>query len=159
MIGHGTAMADDDWTVYGHDLENTHFAMGENDISPDNVHQLQVKWAYQTTPDVPVDPLFPLAVGDVTVPPAVVDGTLYYYIVRAVDTANGEEDQNSVEVTGEPDGSATSRLTRWSSEMAATPIEPALTICSPASRADRTIPASRRGCLHAIENRMPVSAS
>ena len=94
MIGHGTAMADDDWTVYGHDLENTHFAMGENDISPDNVHQLQVKWAYQTTPDIPVDPLFPLTVGDVTVPPAVVDGVLYFpdwagnlHAVRADDGA------------------------------------------------------------------------
>jgi polyvinyl alcohol dehydrogenase (cytochrome) len=78
LIGHGTATASDDWTVYGYDRGNTHFAEGERSISPGNVDRLQVKWVYQTTPDVPVDPLFPLTVGDVTVPPAVVDGVLYF---------------------------------------------------------------------------------
>jgi polyvinyl alcohol dehydrogenase (cytochrome) len=66
------------WRFYGGNRANTHYAKGETHISPANVDQLQVKWAYQTTPDVPVDPLFPLTVGDVTVPPAVVDGTLYF---------------------------------------------------------------------------------
>jgi polyvinyl alcohol dehydrogenase (cytochrome) len=66
------------WQFYGGDRGNTHFAKGEKAISPDTVGALQVKWEYQTTPDVPVDPLFPLTVGDVTVPPAVFDGTLYF---------------------------------------------------------------------------------
>jgi polyvinyl alcohol dehydrogenase (cytochrome) len=67
-----------DWRFYGANRANTHYAAGESSISPENADQLQVKWAYQTTPDVPVDPLFPLTVGDVTVPPAVVDGVLYF---------------------------------------------------------------------------------
>ena len=66
------------WSSYGGNRENTHFAKNESAISAANVDQLQVKWVYQTTPDVPVDPLFPLSVGDVTVPPAVKDGTLYF---------------------------------------------------------------------------------
>ena len=66
------------WNFFGGNLENTHSADGETAISPGNVDQLGVKWIYQTTPDIPVDPLFPLTVGDVTVPPAVVDGTLYF---------------------------------------------------------------------------------
>ena len=49
------------WQFYGHDRGNTHYAKGESAISPDTVDQLEVKWVYQTTPDVPVDPLFPLA--------------------------------------------------------------------------------------------------
>ena len=55
-----------DWRFYGGNRANTHYATGESQISTGNVDQLQVKWAYQTTPDVPVDPLFPLTVGDVT---------------------------------------------------------------------------------------------
>jgi len=35
-----------------------------------------------------------------------VDGTTYFYVVRAVDTANGVEDDNVVELFGEPDGVA-----------------------------------------------------
>jgi polyvinyl alcohol dehydrogenase (cytochrome) len=66
------------WRYYGGNRGNTHYAKGETAISPDTVDQLQVKWTYQTTPDVPVDPLFPLTVGDVTVPPAVVGGALYF---------------------------------------------------------------------------------
>jgi polyvinyl alcohol dehydrogenase (cytochrome) len=66
------------WSFYGGDRANTHFAKGESTISAANVDQLQVKWVYQTTPDVPVDPLFPLTVGDVTVPPAVKNGVLYF---------------------------------------------------------------------------------
>ena len=33
-----------------------------------------------------------------------VDGTIYYYIVQAVDTANGIKDDNVVQLGGEPDG-------------------------------------------------------
>ncbi|MBW2419522.1 MAG: PQQ-binding-like beta-propeller repeat protein, partial [Deltaproteobacteria bacterium] len=68
----------DSWRFFGANLENTHSAGGETAISPGNVGELEVKWVFQTTPDVPVDPLFPLTVGDVTVAPAVVDGTLYF---------------------------------------------------------------------------------
>ena len=75
------ARADEDdgnWRFFGRDLTNAHYARGETAISPETVGQLQVKWVYQTTPDVSVNPLFPLTVGDVTVPPAVVDGVLYF---------------------------------------------------------------------------------
>jgi polyvinyl alcohol dehydrogenase (cytochrome) len=78
FIGAGPLDCSGGWRFYGGNLENTHFAKGESAIAPDTVDQLQVKWVYQTTPDVPVDPLFPLSVGDVTVPPAVFDGTLYF---------------------------------------------------------------------------------
>ena len=66
------------WRVFGGNPENTHFAGKEWRISPHNVGDLEVKWVYQTTPDVPVDPSFPLTVGDVTVPPAVDKGVLYF---------------------------------------------------------------------------------
>jgi hypothetical protein len=55
-----------------------HLAEGEVVITPENVDQLQIRRVYQTTPDVPVDPLFPLTVGDVTVPPALADDVLYF---------------------------------------------------------------------------------
>src|SRR5262245_56122351 len=66
------------WTFFGGNPQNTHFAAMERQISPANVGDLEVKWVYQTTPDVPVDPTFPLTVGDVTVPPAVDKGVLYF---------------------------------------------------------------------------------
>jgi polyvinyl alcohol dehydrogenase (cytochrome) len=72
------ATAESAWKFYGGDRGNTHFAKDEVDISPETVGDLQVKWVYQTTPDVPIDPFFPLMVGDVTVPPAVKDGVLYF---------------------------------------------------------------------------------
>lgn len=90
-----TASADGDgsWTFFGGDRDNTHFAKQEVAISPETVGQLQVKWVYQTTPDVPIDPLFPLIVGDVTVPPAVKEGVLYFPDwagnLHAVDAASG----------------------------------------------------------------------
>jgi polyvinyl alcohol dehydrogenase (cytochrome) len=94
----GTQANDDEdntWRFFGRDLTNTHYAKGETAISPENVDQLQVKWVYQTTPDVPVDPLFPLSVGDVTVPPAVVDGVLYFPDwagnLHAVNAADGSQ--------------------------------------------------------------------
>jgi polyvinyl alcohol dehydrogenase (cytochrome) len=66
------------WTFFGGNAQNTHFAAKEWRISTENVGALEVKWVYQTTPDVPVDPTFPLTVGDVTVPPAVDEGVLYF---------------------------------------------------------------------------------
>lgn len=77
-LGFGPCTPPGSWQFYGGNSQNTHFAPFERSISPENADQLQVKWVYQTTPDVPVDPLFPLAVGDVTVPPAVDRGVLYF---------------------------------------------------------------------------------
>jgi polyvinyl alcohol dehydrogenase (cytochrome) len=96
-VGVPTVVADSGggaWSFFGRDSSNTHFAKDETTISPANANQLQVKWVYQTTPDVPVDPLFPLTVGDITVPPAVAGGVLYFpdwagnlHAVRADDGA------------------------------------------------------------------------
>jgi polyvinyl alcohol dehydrogenase (cytochrome) len=65
------------WRFFGGGLDNTHFASAEHKISPESVGRLRVKWVYETTPPV-VDPSIPLSVGDVTVPPAVSDGVLYF---------------------------------------------------------------------------------
>ncbi|NIM63922.1 MAG: hypothetical protein GTO30_20415, partial [Acidobacteria bacterium] len=43
-----------------------------------------------------------------------VDGTVYFYKVRAVDTSNGSEDQNDTELSGEPDGVGTNTCTTGS---------------------------------------------
>jgi len=43
-----------------------------------------------------------------------VDGTTYFYKVRAVDTSNGAEDQNETELFGEPDGVAGNTCTTGS---------------------------------------------
>jgi polyvinyl alcohol dehydrogenase (cytochrome) len=95
LVGVGPLDCSGGWRFYGGNLENSHFAKGESILSPENVGDLQVKWAYQTTPDIPIDPLFPLSVGDVTVPPAVFDGTLYFPDwagnLHAVDAATGAQ--------------------------------------------------------------------
>jgi polyvinyl alcohol dehydrogenase (cytochrome) len=68
----------EEWRFFGGNLNNTHYAVDEHKISPRNVGQLKVKWVYETTPAGTVDPTFPLVVGDVTVPPAVSNGVLYF---------------------------------------------------------------------------------
>ncbi len=81
------------WRFYGHDLHNTHHANTEAKISPETVGDLQVKWSYTTTEDFLPD-LFGLLNGDITAPPAVVDGTLYFPDwagnLHAVDAATGQ---------------------------------------------------------------------
>ena len=76
--GQAQPVDDSAWRFFGGDWTNTHHARDESWISSANADQLQVNWVYQTTPDVPMDPSFPLSIGDVTVPPAVVDGALYF---------------------------------------------------------------------------------
>ena len=55
LLGLGAGNCGESWSFYGGNLENTHFAKRETSISAANVDQLQVKWVYQTTPDVPMN--------------------------------------------------------------------------------------------------------
>jgi polyvinyl alcohol dehydrogenase (cytochrome) len=53
------------WPAAGHDIANTRNAAGEHDLGPGNVSRLAPAWSLTTT-------------GNVTVTPAVADGTVYF---------------------------------------------------------------------------------
>jgi len=52
----GSALADNNWTSSGHDIQNTRNQKNENKISVDTVAALAVKWVYTTAGDVSATP-------------------------------------------------------------------------------------------------------
>ena len=66
------------WLSLGGGLDNNHNASSEQNINTRNVGSLGVKWVYQTTPDTGASTGSPLSNGDITVPPAVFEGILYF---------------------------------------------------------------------------------
>lgn len=81
------------WLFFGGGLDNNHDASFERNINTGNVSSLGVKWVYQTTPDTGASAGSPLINGDVTVPPAVLGGVLYFPDwagnLQAVNARNG----------------------------------------------------------------------
>jgi hypothetical protein len=66
------------WLFFGGGLDNDHNASFEQNINTGNAGSLGVKWVYQTTPDTGASTGSPLTNDDVTVPPAVLGGVLYF---------------------------------------------------------------------------------
>lgn len=81
------------WLFFGGGLDNNHSASFEQNITTRNVGTLGVKWVYQTTLDTGTSNGSPLTNGDITVPPAVLGGVLYFPDwagnLRAVNATNG----------------------------------------------------------------------
>ena len=77
------------WRSYGGDPGNTHYS-SLNQITRDNVHQLEVAWRYASARGKPLPPASELQVN-----PIVVDGVLYgrnpMYNVFALDAASGAQ--------------------------------------------------------------------
>ena len=69
-FGYAWAAEEGSWPNFGGDLSNTHNAEDEMSISPSTVGSLAVKWIYETADQG--------AFGDVSIPPALADGALYF---------------------------------------------------------------------------------
>jgi len=86
-IGNAWAAEEGSWPNFGGDLGNTHNAEDEISISPSTAGSLAVKWIYETAPEGEF--------ADVSVPPALADGVLYFPDwagnLHAVDAESGTE--------------------------------------------------------------------